>query len=428
MYIIIKSDEREEKEKEILQSYGYTQNASPEIKEYAEDMADGIGRALKVLEGKEKKAGNYEYLKLAIESMSGGSNTVILDDIGLPSIVVGMPKMYLSDLIEGAPHVVHPAWIVNGVEKDVIYVSKYINIVKENRAYSLPAKDPRVYVNYEEAINFCLNKGQGWHLLTNAMWAAISLWSKKNGTIPVGNTNNGENIYAPHEKGIPSSRYCDKVNRTATGTGPATWFHNHDVSGIADMTGNIWEWVSGLRLLNGEIQVIPDGNAASYDRDLHKIDSHLWHAITEEGVYSAHGEKNTLKLTSVSNGDNIEEDHLLGAPVIDTKIENYAFSDPDSTGNYGYYDCRFCDLKAKDDVKIPLIMKALALYPDHNDTKDGIFVVRNYGERIGVRGGKFDSFDRAGQFALHFYNPRYYHGGNVIGFRSAYVNLNGDKL
>ena len=41
---------------------------------------------------------DYNDLRLAIEALSGGSNTVIMDDAGLPSIVVAMPKMYLSDL------------------------------------------------------------------------------------------------------------------------------------------------------------------------------------------------------------------------------------------------------------------------------------------------------------------------------------------
>ena len=78
---------------------------------------------------------NYNDLRLAREALSGGSNTVIVDDVGLPSIMVAMPKMYLSDLLEGAPRIPHPAWIVNGVEKDVIYVRKNKNIVRDGRAY-----------------------------------------------------------------------------------------------------------------------------------------------------------------------------------------------------------------------------------------------------------------------------------------------------
>ncbi len=106
---------------------------------------------------------DFQDLKLAIEALSGGSNTVILDDRGLPSIVVAMPKLYLSDLLEGAPRVPHPAWMVDGMEKDVIYVSKYMNIVRDDRAYSLPAQDPRVFFTYDQAIDFCLNKGAGSH-------------------------------------------------------------------------------------------------------------------------------------------------------------------------------------------------------------------------------------------------------------------------
>ena len=116
---------------------------------------------------------DFSDLKLAIEALSGGSNTVILDDMGMPSIVVAVPKLYLSDLLDGAPRVPHPAWLVDGMEKDVIYVSKYMNIVRDDRAYSLPAQDPRVFFTYDQAIDFCLNKGAGWHLMTNALWAAI---------------------------------------------------------------------------------------------------------------------------------------------------------------------------------------------------------------------------------------------------------------
>ena len=54
-------------------------------------------------------------------------------------------------------------------------------------------------------------------------------------------------------------------------------------------------------------------------------------------------------------------------------------------------------------------------------TVDGIFVARNYGERIAVRGGKAGSLDRAGLNALHFYNPRTYDGSATIGFRSAFI-------
>ncbi len=48
---------------------------------------------------------------------------------------------------------------------------------------------------------------------------------------------------------------------------------------MADMSGNIWEWNSGLRIINGEIQVIPDNNASSSIIDL-EANSTEWKAIS----------------------------------------------------------------------------------------------------------------------------------------------------
>ena len=71
---------------------------------------------------------------------------------------------------------------------------------------------------------------------------------------------------------------------------------------------------------------------------------------------------------------------------------------------------------------MPDILKIIGVVPDETCIhQDGIFVARNYGERIAVRGGKAGSLDRAGLNALHFYNPRTYDGSATIGFRSAFI-------
>lgn len=56
--------------------------------------------------------------RAAVEAASGGKNTVMYDDQGNPSIMVVIPKFYLNDVITGAPHTVHPAFVVNGIEKE----------------------------------------------------------------------------------------------------------------------------------------------------------------------------------------------------------------------------------------------------------------------------------------------------------------------
>ncbi len=105
---------------------------------------------------------NFDDYKLAVEAMSGGKNTVLLDDLGMPSVMVRIPKMKNSEIIAGGSDVVHPAFIVNNTEKDCVYVSKFQNIVMKDRGYSLPMKDPAVSMDFDTALEYCRNKGNGW--------------------------------------------------------------------------------------------------------------------------------------------------------------------------------------------------------------------------------------------------------------------------
>ena len=80
---------------------------------------------------------NFDDLAMAVASF-GGNNAVKFDDLGMPSIMVGIPKTKYSDIITGGTQETLPWWIVDGVEKEVIWVSKYINVVVNDRAYTLP--------------------------------------------------------------------------------------------------------------------------------------------------------------------------------------------------------------------------------------------------------------------------------------------------
>ena len=363
-------------------------------------------------------------LKLAIENMTGGANTVLYDNAGRPSIMCAIPTMTMDDLYGNGDPSVHPAWVVDGDVKKVIYISKYMNVIEDGRAYSLPMRSAATYNTFEDCVNACLRKGKGWHLFTNAEWMAVAQWSKRNGTRPHGNTGDGCYHRATYERGLPATMFCRRAHLVKTGSGPVTWNHNHNASGIADLVGLMFEWVGGLRLMDGVFQIIPHNDAALYDENLLKIDSRRWRAVTTDGYLAAHGELNTLKVDGTVPGDAREEDHLLGKPVVSTELNNRSYLGAHTDGNQGYLDCQFCDLKAADGVEIPELAKILGFFPDETCTpEDGIFVARNYGERIAVRGGKAGSLDRAGLNALHFYNPRTYDGSATIGFRSAYVDI-----
>ena len=84
---------------------------------------------------------NYDQMAAAVKELSGGKNIVLLDDMNLPSIYVPINRLKMSELISGGSENVHPAFSVNGVEKDTFYYSKYQNIIINGRAYSLAHRD-----------------------------------------------------------------------------------------------------------------------------------------------------------------------------------------------------------------------------------------------------------------------------------------------
>lgn len=354
---------------------------------------------------------NFDAMKLAVEATMP-NNTVLYDDRGLPSIMVRIPKFNISDVLEGGSNSVHPAFVVNGVEVPEIYISKYHNIVIDDRAYSLPMQDPRVYVTADQAKAYCENKGTGWHRMTNAEWAAIAMWCLKNGFMPRGNNSYSRNISYSHEKGVVTYTYDDGANRVngrvATGSGAVTWAHDGTNAGIFDLNGNVWEEVAGMRLVNGEIQVIPDNNAAAGVDD--SVTSTLWKAIKPDGTLVTPGTEGTLKVDAIgANGS--------GGSVINTTIKSQGV---DNTTNM-YTE--FISLTAKSGVIIPEIMKVLGLFPYSTDCGADGFWARNNGERSLIRGGSWDNDLQAGLFALNLLYPQSLLSLRNVGFRSAFISI-----
>ena len=346
---------------------------------------------------------NFDDMKLAVEALSGGKNTVLLDDRGMPSIMVAFPKFKISDVIAGGSENIHPAFSVGGVEKDAVYVSKFQNIVMNDRAYSLPFKDPKTSVNFDQSLNYCRNKGTGWGLMPYSLWCAIALWCRKNGTMPRGNNNYGADHGYPHEKGVGTYFESGKTCRVATGSGPDTWNHNWMPDGISGLNGNIWEWCSGMRIVNGEIHVIPYANSMILTTSM-AAGSTEWKAIAADGSLVEPGSAGTLKWDWVSG-----KLQLTNGDVTYTTDQ----------GN----GCQYKDMTLVSGLAAPEIAKALLLYPDEpNGDYGGDYHWANLtGERLPRCGGSWGSPSFAGVFGVNLSNPRTSaHGG--LGFRSAFVN------
>ena len=358
-------------------------------------------------------AANFDLSNLALQAICPG-NVILYDDKGMPSIMVKIPKMTYAQLGLGASTAVHPAFIVNGQEVDAIYISKYQNIVQNGRAYSLPGQNVKHTINKDSAASACEAKGAGWHLMTAMEWAAIALWCKNNGTMPKGNNNYGRDVSESVYKAIPdnkdSSHYALRVK---TGTGPLSWSHDGTPSGIWDLNGNVNEWLGGLRLVKGELQILANNNAAD-SANSQASTAATWMAIdgTDGSLITPNGSgttANSLKLDYVSSAWKW--------------ITGTISSSSDSSRNCDFEAVSVDSTVGADAI---LLLQALALYKYDSTagaySGDKLYANNGADERGFSRGGYYGSSAVAGVFQGSLDSPRSVTGAS-LGFRSAFVQL-----
>lgn len=357
---------------------------------------------------------SFDAASLALKVSCGANNELLYDNVNMPSVMVKIPKMTYAQLGLGDSNATFPAFIVNGTEVDAIWISKYQNVVHEGRAYSLPGQDPATYINWDQAANACKAKGAGWHMMTRMEWALLAHWCKHNGTMPYGNNNYGKDGRETVRKAIPTAYNEDgSIARVATGTGPLTWSHDHSPAGIWDLNGNVVEWVSGMRSVYGELQVLINNNAADSDNP-QTAASVLWKAIdaTTGEFITPNGSgttANSLKLDMVSG-----KWTWTGGAISDLKDEYRG----------GTFAATTCDATVSENAKSVLYALAMLPYDTVAEHYEGDYFYANNGaaERVFSCGGLWAYGSNAGVFFVYGRYPRGYANG-YIGFRSAYVEL-----
>lgn len=221
-------------------------------------------------------------LRASIEAASGGAQTVLYTAKGQPTFMNIIPKFNTSDVLTGATGV-HPAFIVNGVEKSEIYIGTYEGVIRNGELLSLPNVTP-TNATYTDYFAAAIANGAGHHMMTNAEWAAVALRSYKDGTLPEGNRWYGASTIQPTSD---TGRRVDGLNplgaittgdpRILSGSGAVSFRHNKKYNGISDLVGNGKDMLQGARLVSGELQIIANNDSATVVNAA--SESGLWKAI-----------------------------------------------------------------------------------------------------------------------------------------------------
>lgn len=320
-----------------------------------------------------------------LKAAAGKEETVVIyDALGIPNVMRRIPAITNRELFGGSDKV-HRAFRIGGVEYDEIYLPVYDGAMINGALCSLPYQKPATGMTLEEMEEACWKKGEGWHLMTAAEWGLAANLSVMMGTLPHGNTDKGKYHANREERGI-----CYDGMHTMTGSGPATWTHNHRPDGIHDLCGNIWKRLRGLRLHHGCIQTAPDNDAA-LPIDLSASGTAWVDLLTEPGLP-----------INVSVGDSIRI-------TTDPPEEHWG-------------GCRWGDVEM--DVNPTEGLMELAIYKGEPDTC--FFADDEEEDMCAFRGGSWGSGTSAGVFSLNFNGSRSGSSG-YIGGRPAYFKKKTDN-
>lgn len=359
-------------------------------------------------------------------------NVVKYDKEGnVAGIFVRFDKRKSSDLVAGLPEHTHPAFIINGVEQDYILLGKYkagTTGASDGRLLSLPNIPPVASMGADQLMAGMKKAGPGITGMTVADAGFIKLLAQKEGWTPHGNNDWGSDyrdgsswikgqsvskdtvrtfegfLYtcliahtcaaelrpdiAPNywKKGKqvggtsyePSGAKDENKQtgyKTLNGSGPLDWYLGSDLGNMSDLIGSSLELNTGYRIVDGEIQILENNNAADPDADL-SASSAAWRAILPNNANDEYslvtpGTSGTLHWNFLNN--NITLDTQTDDLTVGAKGQSFA-SLKQNTSRLPY---------------VPSIMKELGLFPtgSGDDTQGYYWVNMSKGEFFPRRGG-----------------------------------------
>jgi hypothetical protein len=356
---------------------------------------------------------NKDTLLNAVLAASGGRQVVKYNANGDPCFFTRFPRFNLEDIHPSLGTGPHPAFVVNGAIKNEILIASYPAIIDKGCAVSIPGQSPKVNINFDSAKAACEQNGPGFHLMTAWERAAVALWCLKNAFQPRGNTSSGKSHEATWETGTPAP---DNALKTLGGSGPASWRHDGTMAGIADLVGNVHEWLDGLKTVDGRLYFPADNDfmlpEAQWPASSIYLDATAGPGDRDGAVSSGNVvvsdriTKHSEPPTPAGGSDPGDFDYAYNSAWKNTAV-SATFANLDTGKKQAAAQLMIAPKLAADDS---------ALFPDAK----GVFYSRNYGERLPRWGGDWGGGADAGLACLRL-NYRRSYVYSSLGLRPAFI-------
>lgn len=252
--------------------------------------------------------------KEKVERETGGRNTVIYDNNGIPHLMVVIPRMNYEQLNLPEYNLgtgVMSAFVTNGVPRSEVLIGKYLSDIQ---GCNLPGLYPTKRITLADAKNIINNKGPNWHCFSVHEWALLCFLNIKANHEMRGNNYMGGS-WQSRESGVRLDNQLPFVAATdradaiiRNGSAPNSFSHDGTPEGVFDVVGQGWEWIDQIETRNGQLFTTLENNAndvlqgqalffdsvnsipntANVDRGAVKLSSSILnaHGPSDDGIYA----------------------------------------------------------------------------------------------------------------------------------------------